>query len=319
MRFPDAYRAAEPETSQYLAAPPPFDWKSPRRPLASVGMEPTPPKEERDLSFKPVVNDNPRRLTREQVRSYNETGYVMPFTAYSKAEIGGVRAYFDDLLAKVQAVRGDKDAYAVNGFHICCAGLYDIATHPVILDHVQDIVGPDIVCWGSHFFCKQPHDPRKVAWHQDASYWPFTPARTVTVWLAIDDADRENAAMMFLPGTHNRGHLRWRSVSRDVAVLNQEIEGADAMGTPVHDELKAGQFSLHADMLAHGSDANASARRRCGLTIRYCPPDVRSINPDWTRGAILCRGSGGAGPWWKYNGRPPGEDVTVIARPIGAN
>jgi len=53
--------------------------------------------------------------------------------------------------------------------------------------------GPDVIAWGSHFFCKQPHDPRKVAWHQDASYWPLTPARTVTVWLAIDDADIANA------------------------------------------------------------------------------------------------------------------------------
>ena len=34
-----------------------------------------------------------------------------------------------------------------------------------------------------------PQDVRQVAWHQDASYWPFTPARTVTAWLAIDDAD----------------------------------------------------------------------------------------------------------------------------------
>jgi hypothetical protein len=281
-------------------------------------MEPTPPKEERDLSFKPVVNNFPLRLTREQIRFYNEQGYVMPFEAYGPGEADRNRAYFDSLLAKVQKARSDLDAYSINGFHNCCAGLHDIVTNPVILDHVQDIIGPDVVCWGSHFFCKQAGDPRKVAWHQDASYWPFTPARTVTVWLAIDDADRGNAAMMFLPGTHVRGHLKWRNAAKEVAVLNQEIEDAGAMGTPVYDELKAGQFSLHADMLAHGSEANSSARRRCGLTIRYCPPNVRSLNPRWMRGAILCRGSGAAGEW-TYNPRPPGEDVNVIIQAIGAN
>jgi ectoine hydroxylase-related dioxygenase (phytanoyl-CoA dioxygenase family) len=281
-------------------------------------MEATPAKEERDLSFKPVVNPAPLRLTPEQIRSYNEAGYVKPLQAYAPPEAEKNRAYFDDLLRKVQQARNDLDAYSINGFHVFCAGLYDIATNPVILDHVQDLIGPDIVCWGSHFFCKQAHDPRKVAWHQDASYWPFTPARTVTVWLAIDDTDRANAAMMFLPGTHRQGHLKWRQVAKDKAVLNQEIENAEQLGQPVYDELKAGEFSLHADMLAHGSEPNPSDRRRCGLTIRYCPPEVKALNPRWTQGAVLCRGSG-AGGAWTYNPRPAGENVSAIVQMIGAN
>ncbi|MDB6168994.1 MAG: Phytanoyl-CoA dioxygenase [Verrucomicrobia bacterium] len=274
--------------------------------------------EERDLSFRPVENASPLRLTREQIRFYNERGYVMPLRAFSSAEAARNRAYFDDLLKKVQAARSDLDSYSINGFHVHCAGLYDIVTHPLILDHVQDLIGPDVICWGSHFFCKQPHEPRKVAWHQDASYWPFTPARTVTVWLAIDDTDRENAAMMFLPGSHAKGHLKWRQVAKDQAVLNQEIEDTGQLGEPVYDELKAGEFSLHADMLAHGSEPNTSARRRCGLTIRYCPPTVRALSPAWTRGAIVCRGSA-LPEAWPSNPRPAGEDVTAIVQAIGGN
>jgi hypothetical protein len=281
-------------------------------------MQTDPTGEERDLSFKPVVNASPRRLSGEQIGFYNEFGYSMPFQAFTPGEATANRAYFDGLLSKVRKARSDLDSYSINGFHVCCAGLYDIVTNPVILDHVEDIVGPDIVCWGSHFFCKQAHDPRKVAWHQDASYWPLSPARTVTVWLAIDDTDRGNAAMMFLPGTHRKGHLKWRHASKETAVLNQEIEDADRLGEPVYDELKAGQFSLHADMLAHGSEPNASDRRRCGLTIRYCPPTVKALDPRWARGSILCRGSG-AGGSWAANPRPAGEDVNVIIKAIGAN
>lgn len=275
-------------------------------------------KEERDLSFQPVVNASPRRLTAEQIRFYNESGYIKPLNAFTPAEAEKNRAYFDDLLRKVQSARPDLDAYSINGFHPHCQGLYDIVTHPVILDCVQDILGPDFIAWGSHFFCKQAHDPRRVAWHQDASYWPLTPARTVTVWLAIDDASVENAAMKFLPGTHNKGHLKWREVGYDKAVLNQEIENADQFGAPVYDELKAGQFSLHADMLAHGSDPNSSDRRRCGLTVRYCPPSVKALDERWSKGAILCRGSGANGAW-TYNPRPPGENISAIVKVIGAN
>ena len=275
-------------------------------------------KEERDLQFRPVVNDSPRRLTRQQIQGYNKNGYVMPLDAFTPAEAAKNRAYFDDLLANVQKARSDLDSYSINGFHVHCAGLYDIVTNPVLLDYVQDIIGPDVVCWGSHFFCKQPHDPRKVAWHQDASYWPLTPARTVTVWLAIDDADRANAAMMFLPGSHSQGHLKWRQVALDKAVLNQEIENTEKFGVPVYDELRAGQFSLHADMLAHGSEPNTSDRRRCGLTLRYCPPNVRSLDIRWTKGAVLCRGAGDTGNW-TYNPRPSGENFAAIVQAIGAN
>lgn len=281
-------------------------------------MPPSAFAEERDLSFQPVVNAAPRALTAAQIACYNEHGYVRPLRAYTPAEADRNRAYFDDLLHKVQTARKDLDAYSINGFQVCCAGLHDIVTHPVILDHVQDIIGPDIICWGTHFFCKVAHDPRKVAWHQDASYWPLTPARTVTVWLAIDDADVENAAMMFLPGTHTRGHLKWRHISGDQAVLNQEIENTGQFGEPVFDELKAGEFSLHADMLAHGSTPNGSDRRRCGLTLRYCPPTVRALDARWTRGAVLCRGQDPAGNW-VHNQRPPGEDVNVMIQAIGAN
>jgi ectoine hydroxylase-related dioxygenase (phytanoyl-CoA dioxygenase family) len=274
--------------------------------------------EERDLSFQSVVNPAPRRLTPAQIAGYNESGYVMPLDAFTPAEAARNRAYFDDLLANVQKARSDLDAYSINGFHVHCAGLYDIVTNPIIVDHVANLLGPNFLCWGSHFFCKLAHDPRKVAWHQDASYWPLTPARTVTVWLAIDDADRANAAMKFLPGTHRQGHLKWREVAKDQAVLNQEIENAAQLGEPVYDELKAGQFSLHADMLAHGSDPNGSDRRRCGLTIRYCPTNVRSLNVHWTKGAILCRGNDASGHW-TYHSRPPGENFAAIVKAIGAN
>jgi hypothetical protein len=277
-------------------------------------------KEKRDLSFKPVVTKKPLRLTPAQIRAYNKSGYIKPLDAFTPAEAEKNRAYFDDLLAKVQKLRPDMDAYSINGFHPHCQGLYDIVTHPILLDCVQDILGPNFIAWGSHFFCKQAHDPRKVAWHQDASYWPLTPARTVTVWLAIDDADVENAAMKFLPGTHRQGHLKWREVGFDKAVLNQEIENAKKLGKPVYDELKAGQFSLHADMLAHGSDPNTSDRRRCGLTIRYCPPSVRALDERWTKGAVLCRGKGLKGKGhWTYNPRPKGENVKAIVKVIGAN
>lgn len=267
--------------------------------------------EDRDLSFAPVQNSAPQKLTQQQIADYNELGYIKPLDVFNELESIRNRAYFDWILASLIAAQDGRDPYSVNGYHLRCRGLFDIARDPCILDYVQDLIGPDIICWGTHFFCKMPGDPKIVPWHQDASYWPFTPSRTVTVWLAIDDATIENAAMKFIPRTHNRGHLKW-SETRQAAVLNQEIEDIESYGNPVYDELKAGQISLHADMLAHGSDANQSSRRRCGLTIRYCPPLVRAVEGSgWNAQSFIARGEDVSGHW--SNGAVPvGEDFSPM-------
>lgn len=262
----------------------------------------------RDLSFQPVRNQQPRTLTPAQIAFYNEHGYLKPFRLFHAREVERNRAYFDYLLAELRVHQPDRDQYAINGFQTRCRGLHALVTHPGILDLVEDLVGPNIIAWATHYFCKLPHDPKSVHWHQDASYWPLSPARTVTVWLAIDDADVDNACMHFLPGTHRLGHLEWHEAATP-GVLNQEITHIEQYGQPVPDELQAGEISLHADMLAHGSGPNPSARRRCGLTIRYCPPSVEPVNRDWGRNAILCRGRCD-NPHWQFPPAPAGEDLT---------
>jgi len=272
-----------------------------------------------DLSFKPVSTTNPKGLTPAQIAFYNEQGYLKPFSVYTPQETERNRAYFDYLLAELRVQIPTRDSYAINGYHTRCKGLYEMVTRPAILDLVEDIIGPNIIAWGSHFFCKLPGDPKHVHWHQDASYWPLTPARTVTVWLAIDDADVENSCMHFLPGTHHRGRLEWRE-AQTPGVLNQEIANVEQYGQPVSDELKAGELSLHADMLAHGSAPNKSSRRRCGLTIRYCPPAVELVDRGWGLNAILCRGVN-TNSQWEFPDKPAGENLSLPGplKAIGGN
>lgn len=264
----------------------------------------------RELNFVPVDNANPKTLTREQIDFYNEFGYLKPFRIYDDARTAANREYFDWMLETIQQMDDGRDAYSINGYETRCAKLWDIVTDLKILDLVEDIVGPSFVCWGTHFFCKLPGDEKAVPWHQDASYWPFDTSRTVTVWLAIDDADAENAAMQVIAGSHRQGHLEWKD-TESLAVLNQEIVNVERLGSPVYLDLKAGEISLHSDMLAHGSTPNRSTRRRCGLTMRYCTTDVKAINPNWARNVILCRGDDPHGHW-ENRPRPSGEDLSPL-------
>ncbi|GAB5402299.1 MAG: phytanoyl-CoA dioxygenase family protein [Aureliella sp.] len=255
----------------------------------------------RDLKFHPATTNSPKRLSAEQIENYNSRGYVAPLDVYSEEEIGGIRSYFDDLLERVKAEGGD--SYSISSAHLKYGPVYDILTNSTIIDYVSDLLGEDVVAWGSHFFCKMPRDGKAVAWHQDASYWPLSPSKAITVWLAVDDADEENACMKFVAGSHHHGHMTYRPSSPDEHnVLNQTIESPEQYGDIVLDELKAGQISMHSDLLLHGSEANDSDRRRCGLTLRYAAASVRA-ELGWNEKGVIVRGSDSANHW-SNNARP---------------
>ena len=166
------------------------------------------------------------------------------------------------------------------------------------------------ILWGTHFFLKEAGDARRVSWHQDASYWPLSPSKTVTVWLAIDDADAGNGAMRVIPRSHVKAQLAYRrSTEAEHNVLAQTTLAAEEQGDPaVTIALRAGQVSLHTDWLIHGSEPNRSARRRCGLTLRFTSADVRALEPGWARRSVICRGRDAAGHWTDI-ARPAGEQI----------
>ena len=251
-------------------------------------------------------------LLPEQVQRFNRDGFIRPLDALSDEEIGHARSYFESLLDRMQAMRDGRNSYALDGYHLRCRGIWEMARHPRILDYVEDLLGPDFVCWSTHYFCKLGRDPKRVPWHQDATYWPVRPTMTVTVWLAIDDVDETNSPLRFMPGSHRRGAIEYIRAEGQT-VLSQEVEDVERFGEPVVNVLKAGQISIHTSTLLHGSEPNSSNRRRCGLALRYIPSSCGSV-----AGAervlnlgIPCRGELGR---WRRNEPPIGDDLTPLHR-----
>ena len=249
----------------------------------------------RDLRFHPSTTANPQTLTRDQIERFNREGYLKDIPIFSQSEITEIRRYFDNLLAQTLAAGGD--SYSISTAHLRHGRVYDLLTDRRLVALIVDLLGQNVIGWGSHFFCKMPGDGKRVAWHQDASYWPLTPSKAVTIWLAIDDATVENACMRYIPRSHILGHLTYRLSENDEAnVLNQTVENVGHLEPPVDVELRAGEISIHSDLLLHGSEANASALRRCGLTLRYCPADVIA-GLGWNSKGVVVNGKDQSGHW----------------------
>jgi non-heme Fe2+,alpha-ketoglutarate-dependent halogenase len=250
---------------------------------------------QRDLRYHPSNTERPVTLTPGQIAAFNRDGYLAGIRIFDEEEITAIRSYFDELLARTLAAGGD--SYSISTAHLRYGRVYDLLTHPRIVACIKDLIGHNVIGWGSHFFCKMPGDGKRVSWHQDSSYWPLTPSMAVTAWLAIDDASIENACMRYIPGSHHLGHLTYTLSENDEAnVLNQTVTEAETLGEPVNVELNAGEISIHSDLLLHGSEANQSSKRRCGLTLRYCPAMVRA-GLGWNAKGVVVSGEDETGHW----------------------
>ena len=250
---------------------------------------------DRDIRFLPSETENLNWLARNQVDQFNKQGFLAPFEGLSRTETVGLRNYFDGMLDAFRNL--GRSSYSINTAHLRFARVYELMSHSAILNPVSDLLGPNVVAWGAHFFCKLPKDGKRVPWHQDALYWPITPTKTVTVWLAIDDTDPDNANMQFIPRSHLHGVIDFDNIDDEYAVLKLQARNPEEYGDPPFDNiLRAGQFSIHSDLLLHGSEANESDRRRCGLTLRYASAEVKAYH-DWHYKGFLVKGEDKEGNW----------------------
>src|SRR5690242_4725827 len=109
-------------------------------------------------------------LTREEVLRFMNEGYLGPFTLCSPEEMAVLRGRIEREVLTDPGPSGNP----VQSRHLDRRVVYDICSHPAIVDRMAAIFGPDLVLWRSNFFTKEP-GAREIPWHQDFQYWPLEP------------------------------------------------------------------------------------------------------------------------------------------------
>ncbi len=215
-------------------------------------------------------------LSPQELASYRREGFVQcSRPLFGPGKFARLKTLFEELLGRYGA--DDLDV-----IHFREPRLFEWLLSDDILDVVEPITGPDIGLWSSHFIVKPARTGTVTPWHEDSAYWDdrvSTMNGIVTVWLAIDAADRENGAMGVVPGSHrSESQLSYERVDAVAGVLDRQIApGQIDDGQAVYANLAPGEFTLHDARIVHGADANTSARRRAGYTMRYFPTTSRIV------------------------------------------
>ena len=220
------------------------------------------------------------------IEQYHRDGYYFPLKVLDERQVAANRTQLETFeKSQGQPLGGAQRSKS----HLLFKWVDDLMRHDGILDAVEDLIGPDLLCWNTLFWIKEAGSESFVSWHQDLRYWGLDTGDLVSVWLALSPASLESGCMRVLPGSHQGELLPHKDEYADGNLLTrgQEIAVAVDETQTVAMPLAPGEISLHNVRLAHASGPNQSADRRIGLSLHYMPTATKQVVGEWDSAALV--------------------------------
>jgi ectoine hydroxylase-related dioxygenase (phytanoyl-CoA dioxygenase family) len=232
------------------------------------------------------------RLSDEQVRSFDEQGYLSGVRVLTDEQVEVLRSeltpLFDpnhpghDLFHEYHSNESADPSLVL--FHALGAwritpGFHDLLWNPAFTVPASQLLGGAVRFWHDQLFCKPARHGGVVAWHQDFSYWTRTqPMNHLTCWIALDDATVDNGCLHYVPGSHRWELLPITGLAGDMeAILTVLTPAQRAAFRPVAIELKQGYAAFHHPLMVHGSYANRTDRPRRAAVLNATRDGAYSV------------------------------------------
>ncbi len=219
----------------------------------------------------------------EVLDKYRVNGYTEPVDVFSTEEVAEFRRRFFAGIGQTDDAAGPV-SFDICNWHMRHRWCYEMAVNPKILDLVEGIFDePNLILWSMIIWYKEPNNDLYVPWHQDGAYWPMTPHKAVTAWVALGDTFAENGGLTFIPGYQDRiyEHPSFSDPQTEFIekLGDDRVDAARAVPLTV----KAGQVCLFNLATIHSTGFNRTGRARVGCAFRYTTPDVKFHLDQWTR------------------------------------
>lgn len=247
----------------------------------------------------------------EITQNFAQNGYVSGVPLLTDSETANARS---KVLALISAFGDDREVIRNVASYMTWA--YDLATRPLLLNQIEEIVGPEILLLGSMLLLKSPGSASVVLWHADQAFQNHPGSNHVAAWLALNPSNQANGCVKVVAGSHLHSHPHHQVDSPN----NQVKKALTLVDVPDPEqvrylELTPGQFSLHNPQIVHGSEANTSDVLRIGLILRYGSPAQSDLSVPY----IQIRGQSALSGEPIVPCRFPGSDESRIPALISYN
>lgn len=223
-------------------------------------------------------------LTKLQIDSYYEKGYLAVENVLSLGELQELRKVTDNFVDQSRALTKHTDIFGLEPGHSAESPkvrrikapskqhpVYDhMMRHKIIVDIVAQLIGPDIRMNGDKLNMKSPQGGSPVEWHQDWAFYPHTNDDLLSVGIAIDDMMLKNGPLLVVPGSHKGPLYSHHQNGVFVGAITDTFDKSQAI--PL--EVKAGGITIHHARTLHGSAPNSSKIPRRLLLFQYCAADA---------------------------------------------
>ena len=228
----------------------------------------------------------PKVLTEVAIEQYHREGYFFPIRILDDEGVAANRRRLEEFESRQgKPVEGAQRSKS----HLLFKWVDDLMRDLTLLDAVEDLIGPDILCWNTIFWIKESGSQSYVSWHQDLRYWGLDTNDLVSVWLALSPATLESGCMYVLPASHRGDLLPHNDEYQQDNLLTrgQEIAVKVDETKTVAMPLEPGEISLHNVRLAHTSGPNRSTDRRIGISLHYMPTHTKQTVGEWDSAALV--------------------------------
>ena len=110
------------------------------------------------------------------LENYRRDGFLTGIPIADTTEAARYQHAYDKLEAEVGK---EKCEIGLIDWHFDHQFIWELTTHPKIVDVIETLIGPDIMLLATHFFCKYGPREKFVAWHQDVTYWGLEPPNAI--------------------------------------------------------------------------------------------------------------------------------------------
>lgn len=232
--------------------------------------------------------DSPYSLSPEQVTEYRQNGHILLRQVCTTEEATHWREVLSAAAERYRTEQRpleERDTYGRAFLQIMNLWERDEATHPFVLAKrfakiAADLMGSEAVrLYHDQALFKEPgggHTP----WHQDQYYWPLGTNQTITMWMALADADETMGTMTFASGSHQAGFLGHLEISDRSEEHFEKLIREHGYPLVSCGAMKVGDASFHAGWTLHGAPGNRGTVTREAMTIIYFEDGARLIEPD---------------------------------------